>query len=78
MKVSVSLSARDVDFLDQLVSDGAYPTRSAAIAASVRVLRNRDLQAQYAEAYREWEASGDAAVWEVTGGDGIEAEEPWW
>ena len=41
----------------------------------LKALRSRRLQAQYAAAYEEWEASGEAALWEVTVGDGIEDED---
>lgn len=71
MKVSVSLSQDDVSFLDKLAEEGAYPSRSAALAAGVRLLRHRDLAAQYAEAISEWEASGEAETWDaVTADDG--------
>lgn len=71
MKVSVSLSSKDVEFLDQLARDGAYTSRSAALAEGVRLLRSRDLVAQYAEAIREWVGTEDAALWENTVADGL-------
>lgn len=37
--------------------------------------RHRRLRAQYAAAYEEWEASGEAALWDVTVGDGLEDED---
>lgn len=66
-KISVSLPDADVAFLDALAG-----TRSAAVAAGVRLLRERELEAQYADAYREWEESGEAAAWDVTAGDGLD------
>ena len=41
----------------------------------LKTLRSRRLQAQYAAAYEEWEASGEAALWEVTVADGLEDED---
>ena len=78
MKVSVSLSENDIDFLDKLTRDGTYASRSAAVAAAVRLLRQRDLTEAYADATKEWVASGEAAAWEGATGDGIAEEERWW
>lgn len=72
MKVSVSIPDSDLDYLDRQVAAGLYPTRSAAIHAAVRSLRTRDLEAQYADAARDWRDSGDEAAWEVTIADGLD------
>jgi hypothetical protein len=40
--------------------------------AAVRSLRNRDLEAQYAEAAKDWHESGEEAVWDVTVADGLD------
>lgn len=71
MKVSVSLSPEDVAFLDAETAAGLHPSRSAALSAAVEFYRNRGLMADYAAAYEEWQASGDAAAWDATVGDGI-------
>jgi Arc/MetJ-type ribon-helix-helix transcriptional regulator len=70
MKVSVSLPDEDVEFIDHFARDAGL-TRSAAIHEAVDALRRRDLADEYAAAYDEWEASGEAEVWEATTGDGV-------
>lgn len=67
MKISVSLPDADVAFLDALAG-----TRSAAVSAAVKLLREQELEMQYAAAYQEWEASGEASAWDVTAGDGLD------
>ena len=74
MKVSVSITDDDLGFIESQVAEGRYPTRSAAMHAAIKSLRARDLEAQYAEAAREWQASGDQAAWDVTVGDGLDDE----
>ena len=37
-------------------------------------LRERELEAAYAEAYTEWEGSDDAVAWDVASGDGLRAD----
>jgi Arc/MetJ-type ribon-helix-helix transcriptional regulator len=40
-----------------------------ALQTTERVRQERDLVAQFAEASREWEASGDGDAWDRTSGD---------
>jgi Arc/MetJ-type ribon-helix-helix transcriptional regulator len=72
MKVSVSIPDEDVVYLQTLVDAGRFSSRSAALHAAVRGLRDRDRGADYAAAWDEWAASDDAALWESTVGDGLE------
>ncbi|MDR1151391.1 MAG: hypothetical protein LBK72_02745 [Bifidobacteriaceae bacterium] len=72
MKVSVSLPDADYRFLERVTSDGTYPSRSAAVSAGVRLLRERDMTGDYAEDYARWRGSADEALWDSTSGDGIE------
>lgn len=74
MKVSVSIPDNDLAYIESQVSSGRYPTRSAALHAAIKTLRTRDLEAQYAEAAREWHESGEQAAWEVTVADGLDDE----
>lgn len=71
MKVSVSLSADDIDFLDREASAGVYNSRSAAVAAAVRMLRERELVEAYRESFTEWTDSGEADLWDTTSADGL-------
>ena len=71
MKVSVSLPGEDVQFLDEYAREQGLNSRSAALHKAVRLLRSAELAGTYEAAWDEWEAEGDAAVWESTTGDGV-------
>ena len=71
MKVSVSLPGEDVQFLDEYARQRGLNSRSAALHRAVRLLRSAELAGTYEAAWDEWEAEGDAAVWESTTGDGV-------
>ncbi len=73
MKVSVSLPAEDVEFLDSYARTQGIESRSAALHQAVGLLRATQLTGAYEDAWDEWEASGDAAAWEQTLTDGLEA-----
>lgn len=75
MKLSVSLPADDVAFLDQLAVSEGFGTRSAALHEAVRALRTSSLAAQlsadYERAWDEWLESGDEGAWATVSADGI-------
>ncbi len=71
MKLSVSVSEDDVAVLDQYAEDAGLASRSAAVQHAIRLLRQANLDDQYAAAWDEWEESGDRAVWESAAGDGL-------
>ena len=73
MKVSVSLPADDVEFLDECARSQGYRSRSAVVHAAVRMLRSAGLGDSYADAWQEWSDSGRADEWDVTSGDGLAA-----
>ncbi len=70
MKVSVSLPDEDIAFVDRYARDNGT-TRSAAIHQAVQMLRRRDLAADYEAAHDEWEAGGEAALWDAVTTDGL-------
>ena len=72
MKISVSLPHEDVDFLDEYAKSLGVRSRSAVIQRAVRLLRATELGPAYAEAWEDWEASGDAEVWDSAVADGVE------
>ena len=74
MKVSISLSDEDLEFLDRETKGGGYPSRSAAVAAAIRVLRERELIASYTEAFADWPDS-EAGLWDSAAADGLDREE---
>lgn len=71
MKVSVSLPAEDVEFLDSYAAAHGLASRSAAMHQAVRLLKTLDLGDDYAEAWGEWTDKGDASAWEVAVADGL-------
>jgi Arc/MetJ-type ribon-helix-helix transcriptional regulator len=71
MKVSVSLPADDVQFLDAYAREQGLGSRSAALHQAVRQLRAAELVADYGEAWEEWASSGDADSWDRTSADGL-------
>jgi Arc/MetJ-type ribon-helix-helix transcriptional regulator len=70
MKVSVSLPDEDVAFLDTYAERGGFASRSAVLHKAVRLLRASELGAAYEDAWAEWEATDDGALWEPTAADG--------
>jgi Arc/MetJ-type ribon-helix-helix transcriptional regulator len=71
MKLSISLSDEDVAALDRYVRAAGAPSRSAAIQQAIRMLGDPELEDAYAAAWDEWQASGEAAAWEVATADGL-------
>lgn len=71
MKLSVSLPEEDVATLDEYARATGLKSRSAAVQRAIRLLRERDLEQDYATAWAEWESSGDENAWEVTAADGL-------
>ena len=70
MKVSVSIPADDVRFLDDYAREQGLESRSAAVHRAVRLLRTAELSEAYQAAWEEWGASS-AADWDQTAGDGV-------
>ena len=71
MKLSVSLPAEDVEFLDQYAASQGIGSRSAAVHKAVRLLRASELGPAYESAWAEWATSDDGDLWDVTTGDGL-------
>ena len=74
MKLSVSLSAHDVEFLDDYVRRQALQSRSAGVQAALATLRTMSLGDMYEAAWDEW--SDEQAVWNCTNKDGL-SDEAW-
>jgi Arc/MetJ-type ribon-helix-helix transcriptional regulator len=71
MKVSVSLSDEDVEFLDSYARAQGMGSRSAVVHKAVGLLRASQLEGAYEEAWAAWAASDDAAAWETAAADGL-------
>ena len=66
----MSLPAEDVEFLDSYAESQGYKSRSAVVHTAVRMLRSSKLGDAYADAWLEWEESGEAELWDKTTSDG--------
>jgi Arc/MetJ-type ribon-helix-helix transcriptional regulator len=73
MKVSVSLSDEDVEFLDFYAERHQIPSRSAALQRAIRALRTTELTSAYESAWNEWDESTDSTVWDAAATDGLPA-----
>ena len=71
MKLSVSLPDDDVALLDEYARTAGLKGRSAVIQHALRLLRQAELEQDYAAAWTEWESSGEQAAWDATAGDGL-------
>ena len=71
MKISVSLPDEDIQFLDEYAKAQGYASRSAVVHTAVRILRSSKLGDAYADAWQEWESSGNSDVWEPVASDGL-------
>lgn len=70
MKLSVSLPAGDVEFIDHYANEHEVHSRSAVVHRALALLRSNELGADYAAAWDEW-ASTDGELWETTLADGL-------
>jgi Arc/MetJ-type ribon-helix-helix transcriptional regulator len=71
VKLSVSLPDDDVALLDEYARASGLRSRSAALQHAIRLLRQSDLDSDYAAAWEEWESSGERAAWDGTVADGL-------
>lgn len=66
-KISLSLDAADLEFLEAQVRAGHFVSRSAAVQRAVRLLRESLLTDEYAAAFDSWEADD----WDAVSSDGL-------
>jgi Arc/MetJ-type ribon-helix-helix transcriptional regulator len=71
VKVSVSLPAEDIRFLDEYASEQGIDSRSAVVLRAVRLLKASGLGEAYEHAWQEWTVGDDADLWESTAADGL-------
>lgn len=71
MKLSVSLPPEDVAEMDRFAQSSGLGSRSAVLRHAIGLLRLRDLEANYAAAWDEWETTGGQAAWDGTAADGL-------
>jgi len=71
MKISISLPDDDVRFLDEYAETQGYSSRSAVVLTAVRILRSSKLGDAYADAWSQWQESGEADSWDRAVSDGL-------
>jgi Arc/MetJ-type ribon-helix-helix transcriptional regulator len=71
MKVSVSISNDEVDFIDRYASEHGVPSRSGVVQQALSLLRANELGDDYAAAWGEW-ADAEAGLWDVALADGLD------
>ena len=70
-KISISLPADLVYYLDDCIREHKLESRSEVIATALRAMRERELETAYAAASQEWDGSEDAKLWDNALGDGL-------
>ncbi len=71
MKLSVSVSEDDVEFIDRYANEHGVSSRSGVVQRAMSLLRATELGDDYAGAWDEW-AAEDGELWDRTSGDGLE------
>lgn len=71
MKLSVSLSEADIEFMDEYSSGHGAASRSAVLQRALQVLRAAELGQSYADAWQEFADAGEAEVWDNIVADGL-------
>ena len=71
MKVSVSLPAEDVAYIDDYAQRVGAQSRSSVLHQAVALLRMSELESAYAAAFQEWHGSDDRNLWDHTVSDGL-------
>ena len=70
MKLSVSLTEDDVEYLAAYARERGLDSRSAAVQKAVWLLRASELGDAYEAAWSEWADSEDGDLWDAVSGDG--------
>ena len=70
MKLSISLPAEDIGFVDAYARSQGIKSRSGVIQTALRLLRTSDLADDYASAWAEWDEEDDK-TWDRSSRDGL-------
>jgi Arc/MetJ-type ribon-helix-helix transcriptional regulator len=71
-KISISLPADLVYYLDDCIREHGLESRSEVVATALRAMRALELEAAYTAASAEWDSSEDAQVWDSALADGLQ------
>ena len=70
MKLSISLPAEEVGFVDAYARSQGIKSRSGVIQTAIRLLRTSELADDYASAWAEWDEEEDK-TWDRSSRDGL-------
>jgi hypothetical protein len=70
VKLSVSISDDDVDFIDRYADEHGVDSRSGVVQRALSLLRVVELGDAYEAAWAEWQDQGGDA-WEIAVADGL-------
>ena len=73
MKISVSLTDEDVEYIDVYARRRGVRSRSAVVREALRLLRANELGPDYAAAWDEW-PDDEQQAWDATVADGLPAD----
>jgi len=71
MKLSVSMSEEDVEFIDHYAQEHGVESRSGVVQRALWLLRCDEMADDYGAAWDEWER-GEADVWDPALADGLD------
>ena len=74
MMMSVRVDEQLAVFLERYQKSQGLKSRSEALEAAIRALRDKAFEQEYALAMEEWDSSGEAELWDVAAGDGLKDE----
>jgi Arc/MetJ-type ribon-helix-helix transcriptional regulator len=63
LKISVSLPAEDLEFLDTFRRTNGFHSRSAVVHIAIFMLQGAHLASSYEAAWAEWKDSPESAAW---------------
>ncbi len=75
--MSARIDEQLASFLERYQKSQGLKSRSEALEAAIRALRDKALEQEYTLAMEEWEAAGDEKVWDVAVSDGLSDDEAW-
>jgi hypothetical protein len=73
--LSARVDANLARYLESYQQEHDLKTRSEALEAAIKALRDKALEHEYALAMEEWDVSGEAPLWDKTAGDGLDTDE---
>lgn len=73
MKISVSLTDEDVEYIDVYARRRGIQSRSAVIREALRLLQASELGPDYAAAWDDW-PEDEQDAWDATVADGLSAD----